>query len=187
MPLRRTAIALLVLAFSGAVSVVNAGDPPAAEPSPKPSPSPDAAASGIVRQALPAELTKLFPIGREFKGVAIPSYEDTRLKSVMHADSITRIDEQFLDLVNLVIQVYNGAGEPETTISMEKAAYDLTTSILTSKTPSEIKQPRFTMTGDKMIFNSHTQISELDGNVRVVVPNAGKMIPRFGMPGISGK
>lgn len=155
----------------------------------KPTPSPTTAdkANAVMQQALPAQLTKLFPLGREFKGVAIPSYDDTRLKSVMNADSIIRLNDQFLDLKNLVIQIYNGAGEPETTISMDEAAYDLTIGVLTSKTPSEIKQPRFTMTGDKMIFDSNTQVSVLEGNVRVVVPNAGKMIPSFALPGMGGK
>ncbi|MDF1825582.1 MAG: LPS export ABC transporter periplasmic protein LptC [Verrucomicrobiales bacterium] len=156
-----------------------------------PSPSAEAKAKGkanaVLQQALPAQLTALFPIGRPFKGVAIPSYDGTRLKSVMNADSIVRIDDQFLDLVNLVIQVYNGAGEPETTISMDEAAYDLTIGLLTSKTPAKIEQPRFTMTGDQMLFDSNTQVSELEGNVRVVVPNAGKMLPQFGLPGMGGK
>lgn len=152
-----------------------------------PSPTAEAKASGVLQQALPAQLTSLFPIGRAFKGVAIPSYEGTRLKSVMNADSITRIDEQFLDFINLVIHVYNGAGEHETTISMDEAAYDLTIGLLTSKTPAKIEQPRFTMTGDKMIFDSNSQVSELDGNVRVVVPNAGKMLPQFGLSGMGGK
>ena len=154
----------------------------------KPTPTPTTAqANRVMQAALPANLTNLFPIGREFKGVAIPTYDDIRLKSVMNADSIIRINDQFLDLTNLVILVYNGAGEPETTISMAEAAYDLTIGVLTSKTPSEIKQPRFTMTGDKMIFDSNTQVSVLEGNVRVVVPNAGKMIPQFGIPGMAGQ
>lgn len=140
-----------------------------------------------MQSALSPELTKMFPIGREFKGVAIPSYDDTRLKSVMNAETIIRVDEQFLDLTDLVIQVYDSTGKPETTISMDRAAYDLTTGVLTSKTPSEIKQPRFTMTGDQMTFDSNTQVSVLEGNVRVVVPDAGKMMPAFGMPGMGGK
>lgn len=175
-------ISMLALAVVFSVSFLKADEKTAA-----PTPSAEAKAGGVLQQALPSQLTSLFPIGRPFLGVAIPSYDGTKLKSVMNADSIIRVDDQFLDLVNLVIHVYNGAGEPETTISMDEAVYDLTIGLLTSKTPAKIEQPRFTMTGDEMIFDSNTQVSELEGNVRVVVPNAGKMMPTFGLPGMGGK
>ncbi len=139
-------------------------------------------AEEAVKGALPAELTASFPIGRVFKGVAIPSYTDDALKSVMTADSVIRVDEQYLDLVNLVVHVYNSQGEPETTISMDEASYDLVIGELASKTPSRIEQPRFTMTGDKMTFQADTQIARLIGNVKVIVPDAGDLAPGFGVP-----
>lgn len=142
-------------------------------------------AEAAVRSALPSELTQHFPIDREFKGVAIPSYEGNRLKSVMNADSVTRVDEQFLDLVNLVVQVYNSEGKPETTITMDEAAYDLVAGELASKTPSKIEQPRFTMTGDKMIYQTESQVARMVGNVVVIVPDAKGMAPGFGFPGMT--
>lgn len=135
-----------------------------------------------VKSILPPELTEMFPIGREFKGVAIPSYEGERLSSVMRADTVMRVDEQFLDLTNLVISVYNAAGEPETIISMEEAAYDLFIGELRSKTEGKIDQPQFTMTGDTMIFETESQISRLVGNVVLVIPDAGTLGPAFGVP-----
>jgi LPS export ABC transporter protein LptC len=140
-------------------------------------------AEAAVKSALPAELTRHFPIGREFKGVAIPSYEGDRLKSVMNADTVTRVDEQFLDLTNLVVHVYNSEGEPDTTITMEEAAYDLLAGELSSKTPSKIEQPRFTMTGDKMIYQTEAQVARMVGNVVVIVPDAKNLAPDFGFPG----
>lgn len=140
-------------------------------------------AEAAVKSALPTELTQHFPIGREFKGVAIPSYDGDRLKSVMNADSVTRVDEQFLDLMNLVVHVYNSEGKPETTITMEEAAYDLVVGELASKTPSKIEQPRFTMTGDKMIYQTESQVARMVGNVVVIVPDAKDMAPDFGFPG----
>lgn len=142
-----------------------------------------ALAEEAVKGALPDELTANFPIGRVFKGVAIPSYTDDVLKSVMTADSVIRVDEQYLDLVNLIVHVYNNAGEPETTITMDEASYDLVIGELASKTPSRIEQPRFTMTGDKMIFHAESQIARLIGNVKVVVPDVGELAPGFGVPG----
>jgi hypothetical protein len=142
-------------------------------------------AAAAVKSALPTELTQHFPIGREFKGVAIPSYEGDRLKSVMNADSVTRVNEQYLDLMNLVVHIYNSEGEPDTTISMEEAAYDLIAGELASKTPSKIEQPRFTMTGDKMIYQTESQVARMVGNVVVIVPDAKNMAPDFGFPGMA--
>jgi len=135
--------------------------------------------------ALPPELAEMFPIGREFRGVAIPTYTKDVLSTVMRSDSITRIDEQYLDLKNLVISIYNGAGEAETTITMARASYDLVIGELVSKTPSKIEQPKFTMTGKKMTFKTQTQISLLEGDVKLVVPDVSGITPDFGFPNSS--
>jgi len=140
-------------------------------------------AGEAVKSALPRELTDRMPIGREFKGVAIPSYTGDKLKSVMTADTVVRVDERYLDLFHLVVKVYNSEGVADTTISMEEAAYDLLIGELTSKTPSTIQQPRFTMTGDKMIFLTESRVTHMIGNVRLLVPDAGKLAPDFGLPG----
>ena len=100
----------------------------------------------------------------------------------MRADSVTRVDERYLGLVNLVVSIYNGSGEPETTISMDEAAYDMTLGELRSKTPSKIDQPCFTMTGDTMIFESKSQVSRIEGNVKVIIPDVDELGPGFGFP-----
>ncbi|MBP6603945.1 MAG: LPS export ABC transporter periplasmic protein LptC [Verrucomicrobiales bacterium] len=137
----------------------------------------------VVATALPSGLTENFPIGRMFHGVMIPSYTDDVLKSVMRADSVVRVDETYLDLVNLTVQVYNAKGKPETTISMAEASYDLTLGELASKTPSRIEQPRFSMTGQKLIYQSASRIATMKGKVRLVVPDVGGLASGIGLPG----
>jgi hypothetical protein len=137
--------------------------------------------------ALPAEITSAFPIGREFVDVSIPSYEEDTLKSVMTANSITRINDQYLELINLVISVYNAEGEVDTTIHMDEAAYDLTTQTLQGKTPARIEQPQFTMSGDTLTFDTKSQFSRLEGNVVVIIPDVGNAFPVLGMPFNRGK
>lgn len=140
--------------------------------------------AGLLQAALPPDVTNMFPIGRAFKGVAIPSYQGTELRSVMHAEVITRVDEQYLDLVKLVISVYNSAGEADTTISMDEAAYDIVLGELRSKTPATIKQPKFTLTGEIMIFDAASQVSRLVGNVRLIIPDIDS-VAQFG-PALPG-
>lgn len=147
---------------------------------------PEAQAGELLKSALPPEIAALFPIGREFKGVAIPTYNGSDLiKAVMRADSVLRVDEQFIDFLNLTVHVYNSKGEPETVITMPEAAYDILIGELASKTASRIEQPRFTVTGDKMVLETRTQVSRLVGNVILVVPDVGKLAPDMGL--ISGK
>lgn len=149
---------------------------------PKAAPAPMSFQGGI-----PTEISSAFPIGREFLGVSIPSYEEEKLKSVMKADSIIRVDDRYLDLENLIIFVYDAEGEQETTISMDSAAYDLITQELASKTPATIEQEQFTMTGDRMTFDTRSQVSRLVGNVEVIIPDAGNLFPAAGLPFPGGK
>ncbi len=141
----------------------------------------------LMKSMLPPELTKLFPIGRVFKGVAIPSYTDDRLKSVMRAVTMVRVDEQFLDLTNLVISIYNEEGEPETYISMDEALFDLVSQQLISQTPAKIEQKKFTMTGDKMTFETQSRVSRMEGNVRVIIPDAKDFTSQMGLTVPGGK
>ena len=147
----------------------------------KDDPAPEGA-SLAVEAAFPPEITAMFPVGRIFKGVAIPSYTGENLKSLMRASSVTRVDERYLDLTDLIVLVYDSSEKAETTISMEQAAYDMQTGELHSKTPSRIEQSKFVMTGDKMIFHQQSQVSKLQGNVRVIIPDANKFGPSMGIP-----
>ncbi len=127
-------------------------------------------AQSVMRKALPPELAQLFPIGRIFKGVVIPSYgEDTAIESVMNSAIVTRISEDFIDFTDLVIFFYNAGGDPETSIQMDQAQYNLESGLLTSKTPANIEQERFTMRGDKMTFEAESRLAGLIGNVRMLI------------------
>ncbi|MEM7698715.1 MAG: LPS export ABC transporter periplasmic protein LptC [Verrucomicrobiota bacterium] len=140
-------------------------------------------AAQILSATLPQELTQMFPVGREFRGVVFPSYSEDTLSSVMTAGSILRVDERYMELTDLVITVYKDGKTADTTIKMDEAIYDLVSATLESRTPAAIEQEQFTMTGDVMTFETPTQISRLRGNVRLVVPDAGGFTPNFGFDG----
>lgn len=142
----------------------------------------EAVAGSVLRDALPEEMATIFPVGRTFTGVAIPSYEGDRLQSVMRARTITRVDERHLDLADLVITLLSGGEDGETTVFMEEAVYDLALGILTSKTPARIEQKQFTMTGETMTFDTRAQASRLVGTVKVIIPDASALAPTMGFP-----
>jgi len=137
-------------------------------------------ANDAVAAAMPAELAELFPVGREFKGVMIPSYEEDVLQSVMRADRVKRIDAERLQLYGLTITIYGGEAEQESTvITTDHAIYYLLRGQLMSQTPARVTQANFTMTGNQLIFLTHTQMTRLVGDVRVVVPDAGAITAPF--------
>lgn len=161
---------LAMLLLSGPPSIAAAAEEGDAE----------AMAGSILQNSLPEEMNTILPIGRTFYGVAIPSYDDDVLQSVMRADTVTRVNKRRLNLSNLLITVHSGS--EKTTIFMEEAVYDLVLGTLRSRTPARIEQPQFTMTGDTMTFDTRRQVSRLRGNVKVVVPDANALAPNLGFP-----
>jgi lipopolysaccharide export system protein LptC len=138
-------------------------------------------------QAIPKEMASLFPIGRTFNGVKIPSYTDDVLKTILEADTITRVDQTYLDLTKLVIKVYNPKGGIESTVKMDEARYHLVTGQLLSKTPARVDHEKFVMTGNRMGYDTASDVSTMTGNVKVVIPKAREFTGNFGMNAMGGE
>lgn len=137
--------------------------------------------------AIPAQMAELFPVGRTFEGVKIPSYSDDVLKTILEADTITRVDQTYLDLTNLVIKVYNADGVVESTVKMKEAQYHMITGQLLSKTPARVDHDKFVMTGEVMGYDSTREVSTMTGKVKVVIPNAREFTGNFGMDALDSK
>ncbi len=131
-----------------------------------------------MKQALPPQLKEMFPVGRVFKGVVVPSYKGDAVESVMTATTVKRINQRFLLLTDLVIDFYSN-GAKDTSIEMDRARYDLITGILASQTPANIEQEQFTMTGNQLVFETETRKSRVVGNVRVLIPDSGGLAGRM--------
>lgn len=140
------------------------------------------ATSHAAPRAIPKEMESLFPIGRTFRGVKIPSYSDNNLQMVLEAEEITRVDAIYLDLNNVLIKTYSSDGSVETRIVMKEARYHMVTGKLFSKTPAEVKHEKFTMTGEQMSFDTVEEVSTMEGDVRVVIPKASEFTGGFGLP-----
>jgi|GEM_PF-3255592 len=135
-------------------------------------------AQTTMKKALPPEMAELFPVGRVFKGVAIPTYNEDALESVLNSAIVRRKSEDYLDFTNLVIHFYNSAGEAETAIQMDKAVYHLGDGLLTSQTPAHIEQDRFSLRGGQLLFETDTHLARLKDGVHMNIFDA----PRFDGP-----
>lgn len=135
---------------------------------------------------IPKQMTEYFPVGRTFNGVKIPSYNGDRLNSVLVADTVTRIDDVFLSLTNLIVKSYDATGTVVSTVSMDRARYSLLSQEFVSETPAKVVHERFVMTGDQLGYNTAKDVSTMKGNVRVVIPNAKNFTGNFGMDALKG-
>ena len=118
----------------------------------------------------PPAIGALFPIGREFSGVKIPSYSGDILNSVVTADTMVRVDEEHMQMNALVITLFGGPDEDDTLITTERGVYDLKSESLTSRSKAYItRKGQFDMVGDRMIFNGATQEGRLIGNVQMKI------------------
>jgi len=126
-----------------------------------------AEAESEVKNAVTPQMSRLFPIGRPFKGVRIPSYTGDSLTSVVEAEVMRRLDEERLHMEELVITSFAEGEEADTRIFMDRAIYNMITEKLESETPTRIVQPRFEMVGDRMTFDNRTQVGHMVGNVKM--------------------
>lgn len=165
--------------------------PPASEPpaGATPAPATSAPATSSANQApgeapadpegIPPEMAALFPVGRVFEGVRIPSYHGDALSSVIHSRYMKRADDEHLEMELLEIVTYQ-AGEADTRIETDRAIFDTVAKTLRSTTSAKILQQQFEMRGDRMIFDSNSRVGHLSGNVKTLVFNTGQF--RKGTP-----
>ncbi|NNE90311.1 MAG: hypothetical protein HKN23_01565 [Verrucomicrobiales bacterium] len=132
-------------------------------------------ANSAMEQAIPPELADLLPVGAEFKGVRFPSYTGDRLNSIVHAEKMSRIDSEHLDLFELVIDVLDERGKITTKIYMDRAVYDIADQKLISRSRATIDQkPKFVMKGDKLTFEGETKTGRMQGNVKTIIYGVNK-------------
>jgi len=118
----------------------------------------------------PPAIGALFPIGREFSGVKIPSYSGDILNSVVTADTMVRVDDEHMEMNALVITLFGGPEEDDTLITTERGVYDLKSESLTSRSKAYItRDGQFDMVGDRMVFNGASQEGRLIGNVQMKI------------------
>ncbi len=126
-------------------------------------------------EAPETDMAGLFPVGRVFEGVKIPSYSGDALGSVVHADYMRRADDEHLEMEMLEIVIYS-EGEPDSRILTDRAIYDMKARTLRSTTPAKIVQSQFEMRGDRMLFDSVTRIGHMSGNVKTRIFQVDQLV-----------
>lgn len=112
------------------------------------------------------------PIGHGGKGLAIP-YLDGAARKTMNfsVGTAQRIDADRVDLGDTKIETFNEDAQPEMTIDLPVSQINLTTRVITSAKPVQIKRSDFQLTGDGMEFDTLSKQGTVKGNVRMLIYN----------------
>jgi hypothetical protein len=123
---------------------------------------------------IPPGMAEMFPVGRVFEGVRIPSYSGDGLSSVIHSQYMKRSDDEHLEMEMLEIVIYN-AGVADTRILTDRAIFDTVAKTLRSTTAAKIVQEQVEMRGDRLLFDSVSRTGHLSGNVKTLIFNADQL------------
>lgn len=146
-------------------------------------------------QASRSKMNALLPPGSTHRGVYYPSFRPVRtdpdvtdpitgltlgvdapMASLFRGDAVTRLDDNhvLIDKASFVQygETESGAASvPKQTLSveLEQALYDLKNDILVSHRPVRIENEQMILTGDSMVHDRVSGLTELSGGVRVIL------------------
>lgn len=157
---RSARLSLLSLAAALLAPVVGAQDP-AATPEPSQAPTPTPALK---------PLNVPLPVGQQAAGIKIPQFNlSGQLLSQLLAGNIQRVDEEFLRIKELKLDLFDEGGKSEFVINLPSSLFSVKTRILTSEQAVYIKHKDFDLTGSKLEFNTATRKGRLFGPVTMKI------------------
>ena len=137
---------------------------------------PTGAANGKVNPLItpPAEsgmatFCKLLPLNTKNLKVRIPSFTDGQRTALIQARSMTRVDDDNMDLEKMSVILYSKTPDMNLNVEMREATYHLPTEIIYSQNRSRISRSDFRIDGDTLIFDTHTQQGKLTGHCVMVI------------------
>lgn len=133
--------------------------------------------------AVRLQIGDMIPAGKSMRGVKIPSFDGNHLTSLVLAKTMTRIDDDNLDVEGMEIRMFDENGERDMTIVIDKGNYNMKDLVLTSDRPTRIHRGDFDLVGDSFLYSSQDGQGELQGNVRMRITDYS----RFSKPAPGGE
>lgn len=120
------------------------------------------------------EAFQLFPVGKPWTGVRVPKYnEKDELVSLMDSRLLTRENEELLKLDDLTVVMFKKDGSVNMRLKTMQGIFNVKTGKLRSRSPANIEHAKFNMRGDRMEFDTETQVGKLNGNVVMEIFDTG--------------
>lgn len=115
---------------------------------------------------------KLLPLGQKNRDVKIPSFRDGNPSSFIRAATMTRLDDEKMEMERLDIRMYGETEERDMRIMLPTATYHMVTEVISSEDRSRISRKDFDLQGDTLIFDTHTQQGKMTGNIHMIIHDA---------------
>ena len=125
----------------------------------------------------------LFPVGKPWINVRIPRQnEKDELTNLIHSETLTRKDERSLKLQGVTMVFFDPNKTVTVRIKTAEGFYDMVGEKMSSRTKTFIEHSKFDMTGDSSEFDVKTQKGQLNGNVEMIIYDAGSAMPSTAPP-----
>lgn len=134
-------------------------------------------AKGGAAQAKPSEVVtdamtsfcKLLPLQVDNFNARIPSFTNGALTSLMLADTLTRRDDDNIDMKNLRITMKGTEGAPDLHVNMKTATYHMPSKVIYSMERSEVNRSDFDLKGDVLVFDTRSGQGKMSGHVKMTI------------------
>lgn len=128
----------------------------------------------------------LLPLGQKNLDVKIPSFKDGLPSSLIRAGSMTRLDDEYMEMEKLDIRLFGQIREKDVRVQLVTGEYHMPTQMLSSEQRSRISREDFQLEGDTLIFDTVTQQGKMVGNVQMVIFDSssftGEQAPKESKP-----
>lgn len=137
-----------------------------------------AAAKPVKETSSLGSIGELTPVGKAHKKL---EYKDLDLKtgikrSEVQIEILRRDSEDVLAVEGMKILKFTEQGKEDMTIEVEEGKFTMSEEILRSRAPTKItREGQFEIVGEKMIFNTKTNIGKLMGHVKMRLFNVRQL------------
>jgi hypothetical protein len=129
----------------------------------------------------------VLPLGQKNIDVRIPSFHEGQPSSFVRAGAMTRMDDQHLDLENTDIRMYGKERPDDLLVSIVTGQFNIDTQVLDSNQRSRVSRDDFQIEGDRMVFDTKSQQGKMEGNVHMIIHDAGAFAKRNSTTANAGK
>jgi lipopolysaccharide assembly outer membrane protein LptD (OstA) len=144
------------------------------------SPSPEGKkgkGEGKKRAAAPTGIP--LPIGQEAKGLVLPDYDtDGKLRARFEAGTAKRVDADRIVFASLKMTTYTPEETPDLSIDMPESTLHMGTRVISSENRTTITRSDFSISGDKMTFDTNSRQGTLVGNVKMVITGTSTLMEK---------
>lgn len=118
---------------------------------------------------------KMLPLGEKNHRVRIPSFREGVPSSFVRAATMTRLDDERMDMEDLDIRMYGATRDKDLRIMMPAATYHMSTEVLSGNQRSRIDRDDFRLEGDTLVFDTRTQQGKMTGNIHMIIHDADSL------------